>query len=286
MERVPVFDHLLLGVGAMKAGTTWIYDVLNRHPGIHFSYEKEIHYFYGRYCRPAIVSDKARMRRAKGYLSFDPERSRRGVLRHRVQWVADWLDAPVDDSWFNGLFRSRGAATWVADFSNLNALLPSEAWAEINAKSRNLRVLYTLRDPLERTWSHVRFHLKMQGKSQLLQEWSLDALEAHIRDGDYLQHSDYVAAIDRMRAGLPGDALHIDYFDRIAQDPRDFIADIEGFLGLDPHLVPDEVVGRVVNPSPPSAMPEGLAERLRPFVADQIAGLRARGLEPPAEWGM
>lgn len=69
MNEKPVFDQVFLSVGAMKAGTTWLCDVMNRHPDVHFSHEKEIHYFYAQALRPGLLSDRARMRRAKGYLA-------------------------------------------------------------------------------------------------------------------------------------------------------------------------------------------------------------------------
>ncbi len=34
-----------LGIGAQKAGTTWLYENLCRHPGIFLSHPKELHYF-------------------------------------------------------------------------------------------------------------------------------------------------------------------------------------------------------------------------------------------------
>lgn len=284
MTQEPVFDHLFLSVGAMKAGTTWLYDVLNRHPAIHFSQEKEIHYFYAQALRPGLLSDKARMRRAKGYLAFDPEVSHPVTLQRRVRWTANWLQGPVDDQWFNALFMHRGNAQWVADFSNLNALLPAATWQGIAARSRKLRVLYTLREPLDRIWSHVRFHLKIQGQSQLLDGWSADEIFAHIQSGDYLEHTDYVAAISRMRAGLPKGALHVDFFDRIGADPRGFVAEIERFLEITPQNLPDDIVSRVVNASPPRPMPAGLAERLMPFVRAQSDGLRQMGFDLPAGW--
>ncbi|UWQ96346.1 sulfotransferase [Rhodobacteraceae bacterium M385] len=285
MTDPKTFDHLLLGVGAMKAGTTWIYDALNRHPDIHFCREKEVHYLYARHVNPGILSDKSRMRRAQGYLHFDPERSALPVLQRRVEWTANWLKGPVDDAWFNGLFQHRGAATWVADFSNMNALVPTEGWAALHARTAKLRIVYTLREPMDRLWSHVRFHLKMQGASEKLEQWSLDQLEDHIRTGgDYLQHSDYVAAIKRMRAALPPECLHIAMFDRIPDAPRAFIADIERFLGVVPFDLPDSIVTRVVNASPPRPMPKGLAERFAHETAQQVEGLAALGVTVPATW--
>lgn len=290
MSEPKAFDHLLLGVGAMKAGTTWIFDALHRHPDIHFCREKEIHYFYAQHVNPAILSDKARMRRAKGYLRFDPEISARAILQKRVQWSANWLDGPpngpVDDAWFNNLFVHRGAAKWIAEFSNLSALLPEAAWADLHARTQKLRVIYTLREPMDRLWSHVRFHLKMQNATEKLAEWSLDELEDHIRNGgDYLEHNNYTAAIARMRAALPPECLHIDVFDRIPNDPRGFIADIEGFMDLAPHNLSDEIVSRVVNPSPPRPMPEGLARRFADDVAQQVTGLKGLGIDVPPSWG-
>lgn len=198
VETPPVFDHLFLGVGAMKASTTWNYDVLHRHPDIHFSREKEVHYFYSHYLRPGLLSDRNRMRIAKRHLGFDPEASHITPLGDRVRWTGDWLRTPVDDTWFNGLFNGRGTARWIADFSNLNALLAPEHWAEIHAKTATLRVLYTLRHPLQRLWSHVRFHLQMSSNARLLDDWSLDDVVAHIRDGAHVGHGDYLLHGDTM----------------------------------------------------------------------------------------
>ncbi len=280
------YDHLLIGAGAMKAGTTWIYDALQRHPDIFFCREKEIHYFYARHINPNILSDRARMRRAQGYLYFDPEVSARPVLQKRVRWTANWLDGQVNDAWFNDLFMHREQATWVGEFSNLSALLPTQAWAEIHARTRKLRVLYTLREPMDRLWSHVRFHLKMQGRTEELAIWSLDELEDHIRTGaDYLQHNDYASAVARMQAGLPEDCLRVDVFDRIATEPRAFIADIERFMGVNPHNLPDDLINRVVNPSPPRPMPDGLEDRFRDDIKAQMTALTDLGILLPPSWG-
>jgi hypothetical protein len=226
------------------------------------------------------------MRRAKGYLHFDPEKSMQAPLHRRVRWTANWLAAPVDDAWFNDLFLNRGAARWICDFSNLNALLSANAWREIHARTGRLRVLYTLRDPIDRIWSHVRFHLKMQGKGDLLDQWSLDDLVAHIETpgSDYLDHTDYVRAITRMQTALPADCLMVDFFDRIGADPRGLVRDVETHLGVTHVDLPGSMIAKVVNPSPPRPMPPGLADRLTPFAEAQIDGLARLGIVAPTAW--
>lgn len=44
MSKINKIENLFLSVGAMKAGTTWLYEQLKDHPEIYFTPRKEIHY--------------------------------------------------------------------------------------------------------------------------------------------------------------------------------------------------------------------------------------------------
>ena len=94
----PIINRLFLGAGAMKAGTTWLYDLLNRHPQIYFTPEKELHYFYARHMRSDILSDQSRLENVqRKYLKFDPARARPLAIRDRMRRNANYLDGQVDD---------------------------------------------------------------------------------------------------------------------------------------------------------------------------------------------
>ena len=107
MQTPKYFDKLFLSIGAMKAGTTWLYAVLDRHPELHFAMEKEIHYFYHRYVNPNQLSEAYRLREAKNrYLfRFDPEKANIDAIRANLHWVAQYLSRPVDDYWYRNLFH-------------------------------------------------------------------------------------------------------------------------------------------------------------------------------------
>lgn len=49
-DRMPLPEFL--GIGAQKAGTTWLYQNLRRHPGLFLPEPKELHYFDWNYDRP------------------------------------------------------------------------------------------------------------------------------------------------------------------------------------------------------------------------------------------
>lgn len=52
-----------VGVGVMKAGTTWWARLINRHPGVHRTGRKELHYFDGFCARPFTAADADRYAR-------------------------------------------------------------------------------------------------------------------------------------------------------------------------------------------------------------------------------
>jgi hypothetical protein len=92
-----MIEKLFLSVGAMKAGTTWLYDKLKQHPDIHFSPQKEVHflsYYYGHTNILALPKREKRAQTAMKRLRTkekDPKQ-----LRRMRRWYADYKTEPVD----------------------------------------------------------------------------------------------------------------------------------------------------------------------------------------------
>ncbi|MBT8409861.1 MAG: sulfotransferase [Alphaproteobacteria bacterium] len=281
-----LIDNLFIGAGAMKAGTTWAYSVLATHPEIYFSFEKEIHYFYAAHVDPGILSAPRRIENVdQKYLSPARTGCAAAAYRDRLRWCANYLDSPVDDHWYRSLFALRGGQRWAADFSNLYALLPSAAWQRMARQCGSLRVLFTLRDPADRLWSHIRFHLVHTGRLERLDRWDRAELAGFIEQPFIRDHAEYGAAVRRMREGLPEDALLVAWYEQTLADPDAHLARIHRLLGIAEHRYPHALVHRTVNASP--ARPE--PAYFRDLVAERSARIRAElvaeGLTPPASWG-
>ena len=278
-------DRLFIGAGAMKAGTTWLYTVLERHPEIYFSLEKEIHYFYAVYVRHDVLSEAKRLENVRRrHLFIDPEKSRAAAVRDRLRWAASYLDGPVDDHWYRGLFSLKRGQRWAADFSNLYALLPAEAWPRIAGRVGDLRVLYTMREPVGRLWSHLKFHLKVAGETEALEAWGPDRLERYVRQEFIWENAEYGAAIRRMRAGLTEAALHVAFYEEVHAAPRASLAGVERFLGIPPHNYPDGLLARRINATEPRPVPAWFRERMEPDALRITEEVRAEGFTPPASW--
>lgn len=282
-----LFGNLFLSAGAMKAGTTWLFSVLNHHPELYFTPEKEIHYFYHRYVDSRLLSHERRLENTKSrHLGgIDPKRSNIDRVRYNLAWLVDYLSQPVDDLWYRRLFSAMRDQRYGGDFSNLYALLPAEAWARIAADCGRLRVLYTLRDPVRRLWSHLKFHLQISGGIDRLDTWSPGKIERFVRRPFLWDNAEYGRNLRAMKAGLPEGCLKVIFYEDLHADQRGTLAEIETFLGLTPFAYPERALRRRLNEGAARPMPDVFADL---FAADaaRIAGeLVAEGLKVPDSWG-
>lgn len=103
-----------LGIGAQKAGTTWLYTQLSRHPDIHFPLAKEAHYWNKKFPQRSVTE----------YLSN---------FRHKNKCEGEITPA----------------------YSHL----PSETIAAIYNELPQLKIIYILRNPIDRAWSSAQMAL-------------------------------------------------------------------------------------------------------------------------------
>lgn len=287
MSAPGIFGNLFLSIGAMKAGTTWLYTVLDCHPELHFSPEKEIHYFYSRYVDAAILSERRRLENVRNrYLfRFNPENANIDRIRHNLHWVAAYLGRPVDDFWFRNLFHLRPHQKYACDFSNLNALLPGEAWPQIEAQCERLRVLYTMRDPLKRLWSHTKFHLEFSGQADKLDTWRAEDFDVFVRKPFIWDNAEYGRILGRLRRGLRQENWMGLFYEDLHTDQRGKLKEIEDFLGISHYSYPDAIMKRRVNKSIRRPMPEFFPELFARDIARIKGEVEAEGFAIPESWG-
>lgn len=278
------FGDVFLSVGAMKAGTTWLFRMLSMHPELHFAPEKELHYFHARFVDPASLSVGNRMRVVKRHINMlNEEHPNLNPIRDRVDWAARFLADPVDDVWFSSLFPPERAG-YVCDFSNLNAHVPAAAWQKIAANCRRLRVIYTLRHPVDRMWSHVKFHLRFTGDMDKLDSWGLKDFERFIRQPFIRDNAEYGAILRRLRDGLAEDQLKLLLFDDIQARPQELLQEIEQFLGVAHHSFAASNLSRKFNFSPRHPMPEFFPDMMARHTERVLSEVAALGFDVPEAW--
>lgn len=202
---------ILFGVGATKAGTTWLYRHLSAHPDCHLRSIKELHYFdaleLGDFDRQIEVQrgriDKLRQRIVESEGAFEEAsvklldaRELLGLLKQRAENIDDYrayLTYGLQDQQL------------VADITPSYALLPAARLKAMARISSNTRFVYLMRDPVSRLWSHIRMVARRASKAaDAVPEASFALLENVLRGvtSGMTDRGDYLGAITRLKAAI------------------------------------------------------------------------------------
>ena len=262
-----------------------MYQVLKAHPDIYFSPEKETHYFAHAYVPDENpLNDRARLARAQVHAAIDPNRNHTVGARARLLWTANYLASPIDDNWYRNLFAFRGRQTWCADFSNLTCFLDTGAWERVRSSVNELRVIYTMRDPVKRLWSHAKFHAQFTGAQDKIAHWLPEEVDAFVRRPFMWKNGEYGATVRRLKASLPEQERRFYFFETVHEDQRSWLREVEEFLGIAHHDYPDALLTRRINESVPAPMPDWFPGLFRADIERICEELTAEGLEPPESW--
>lgn len=237
-------------VGPQRTGTTWLHANLREHPEVFLAEPKEL-FFFSRINNP----DHPRFESndLEWYLSFFHDPLRRWLYK---QWHAlRRYGRPYTP-------RVRGEAT--ASY----AALDPDVISEIAALRPDVKILFSVRDPVDRAWSHAKKDLA-RNRGRKVSEVSDAEFEAFFRDPYQLRCARYEDNLANWRERFPAAQIFVQRFEEIETRPTELLRAVLRFLGVsdDPrYLVPD-LVGTAVNPTGNSEVPE----RFRGFLGDLLA---------------
>ncbi len=277
--------RLLLCVGAAKTGTTWLYRMLEHNPGLWFTPEKELNYHFTKHgwfnrLTPEIRAGKrARM----------PEKAAREGLSAeataaRDDWYRRFEADPVDDAWYRAMFDGMPEDRWAADFSPSTSLILETGWAEIARFAPEVKLIYILREPEERLWSHAKFHAQFTGAADRFRGMNLRQMERFVEKSDLLVDGRYGTNLARMLAHVPRDRILLIDNARISAAPMDVLREVEAFVGLPPTEVTEDRLSQPVNQSERRERPEGFGDLWRAEFRRETALLLDQGVEFAQPW--
>jgi hypothetical protein len=237
-------------IGAPKCGTTSLYHYLRQHPEIYLPDRKELHYFT--------------------YQQLKKQTAGPGDER-----VLDFACSTRAE--YEAHYRAAGSAPVAGDLSPSYFCFPEVARA-IRAELGDVRIVVSVRDPIQRTYSQY-MHLVRDGREELSFHEGLLAEEERIRRGygflwRYASSSLYTDRIASFIEVFGRDRVKILLFEDLVRSPHTVLRDLFGFLGVDPEFRPD--LSRVYNRS---GRPRSLL--LARFLSKQNALARRATLRVP-----
>jgi hypothetical protein len=250
----PIF---LLGVGAQKAGTTWLYNYLRSHPEVDLWSMKECHVFDQKHVLDMTPDSKQRIKNYfQSFLSSDLLSMIYKFRRNHKHYF----------SYFRKLVDNSDPVFITGDITPSYAALPVKALQYIKSSLEKngfrVRVVFLMRDPVARCISANR----MYSSQRLLDSPGDTALEAELLSKEYQQtrfeiRTRYDLTITNLEQVFNPDELYLGFYEELFSDKA--IAEICSFLELPfrPGKYEQVVHGSLVK----SELPETIKSEVRSY---------------------
>lgn len=276
---------LLYGIGAAKAGTTWLYRYLAAHPEVRLSGVKELHYFdtceTGKFDREMQRMMRERKRRKDRLPTGDARLDKR--LQRDVWAYSRWMnvirEGQNDAGYLDYLTHNAEDARVVGEVTPAYATLSEDSLARMAGLAPVTRFIFVMRDPLDRLWSNIRMMATRRGGP--LEETAALLLDEAVegRQQALSARSDYAGTLARLNAVLDPAQVFVAYYETLFQPET--LAQLCGFLGIAER--PANTEARV-HAGEKLTMTEAQRARALAWLAPQYDAV-ARAMGPlPARW--
>ena len=193
-RRPPTFPDFL-GIGAQKSGTSWLYQTLRRHPELWLPKVKELHYFDQkqdlgrRRLRDSLRSRAPVHRRWRKQFRQRVRSYRRGFSFESLRFdLRFFFPGRLDDAWYASLFALAGDKVKGETTPDYSAL-PPEKVAHVHELMPEARILFVMRNPIERAWSQALMFARKSGAPR-------EALVPHLDREHSVARSDYLRTLE------------------------------------------------------------------------------------------
>ncbi len=229
----------LLGVGAMKAGTTWLHDYLAASPQCEPGVRKEYHVFDSLDLdrEPYLLGRVV----AKARDSLDEVEHGRPTDPTYLLQAAMIADEQLYFDYFTALFARSPETRLTMDITPGYAVLSAARLSSIRARfeQRGVRSVaaYLMRDPVERIWSQVRMQKRRRPENN--PGTAEELVAQRYAEPSYAGRTRYEATVRNLDEAY-GDLAHFAFYEELF-DPSgatSHIAALCDFLGID-HREPD-----------------------------------------------
>lgn len=170
---------LLIGIGAAKCGTSWVYHYLQTLPGTVASPLKEIHFFDSKYSGLSFGDmDSLAIKRVGFHIENSEEPVAYLTESELFKASVDRMKMIYDDNaYFDHLARLCSEDTRVlCDITPGYSVLGVNGFSYMRAfcASQNiqLKLLFVMRDPVDRLWSQLRHLQEINPDSKIVNHWA------------------------------------------------------------------------------------------------------------------
>ncbi len=232
-----------IGIGAMRSGTSWFSKNLDKHPQIAMSKRKELHFF-----DREIDSSKN---------PFLPKQ-----VEAKIRYSKYFVKAGI-------LNKVKG------EFTPAYAILSREKISLIHSWMPNVKLIFVMRDPVLRAWSHARKDYEIY-RGKPIQHASTNEIIEYFDQPAVANRGNYADCLENWFRYYQKDSFFITFMDEVATRPMELIKEVYEFLGVDSNIGIDESdMSKKVNARPLTNLPDDIREYLENTLYEQNTRLES-----------
>lgn len=261
-----------IGIGAQKAGTSWLFNQFGKSKQFQLPPIKELHYFdrYSHYESPNVLVETKLVNRL-----LQPKWVYRAFNRcltnlKQIHWFTNYFFSNYTDEWYLSLFNNFDKCT--GEITPAYAILQEEDVSRMSQLlGHDTKIIFMLRHPLHRAWSSYKYKYKITNFS----DKDIPHAKKYILSQEQQQRSSYTKTISLYKRYFNSIALC--FFDAILENPTNLLQGIFTYLNLDASEI--ELFTGVeerINTSRKMAIPKEIQEMLNEMYRDEIAALASQ----------
>ena len=230
LETKNIVDFI--GIGAQKAGTSWLFRRLEELPEFSLPPIKELHYFdrNRKYDSPHTLAHSNFLLKLCNFWWL--KNLNRRLLKNLFQddkkhlnWYFNYFFSNYNDSFYLKLFEGLNGIK--GEVSPSYSMLDIDDIQKIHELLPQLNLVLLLRDPIDRAWSHYNY---INPKDKIL---DLAHFKSFINAPKQEKRSNYLEIIENYTSVFPKEQLFIGYYDQIKVHPQQLLENVVSFLGGD-----------------------------------------------------
>lgn len=269
----------MLGVGAQKAGTTWLHRYLSSHDEVYLSPIKEMHFFDEMYLTELVGKLPAHY-----YLGW-LEKNIAGIIKKgqgsdpELRMAHDLIDRVAMKGNIERYFeffrkRSEGKAV-CGEITPSYSMLSAEHLATIRKAHPDVRPIFIMREPVERYWSAMRMIERENSGSR-----ASELATRHLGNRQHMARGRYDLTLKALQEVFGKDGFLALFYEELFRD--DTIRSICDFLSISFRQAD---FGQRHNASPVNEdLPTELHETIRAAFSEVYEGVEQYMGRLPAEW--
>lgn len=233
-----------LGIGAPRAGTTWLHSMLVQHPDVYLPPIKEVHYFDSvdskidevfrvdslSYRYRKLLPNRLKHYGASALLPFSI--AIRAKAKPDWYWDKAFFMPGGGIEWYRGLFQSAAAEGKLAgEITPAYIMLSADTIRKIRNETGVRKIIALLRNPIDATWSCIEKQARDLGTAATTDFGEAEVLDK-IKSRRLYARYNYADNLENWLRYYDRSELFLAFYEELQADPAKLLSRVCTFLGI------------------------------------------------------